>query len=332
MLHRVLRRPDHHALPNFIGSKFPREDDADDRDMYCASMLMLLKPWRDLASDLKGTDETWEAAFNEFRRAASTKELNILSSIQYFHECERAARDTPSSDSTNAAASDIAEVEEDVPDPDEFLRLSTKKHPITSDGISLREDAHARLAVEKAKHSKVFDEDERGWDVSNGAKARLGSGDDIQRLEKWKAQMADDVLSLNQVANTGTLQSATNDGQGQTDLLANREDGARVIALERQEAPLQREEEHPAEKTEQTLTAIDSSMLKDDQYRAYDIITWHLEQVLAGAKPPLLRQILHGEGGTGKSKVIQTVTQHSPARCKIHAYQSSLHGNSSLDH
>ena len=144
--------------------------------------------------------------------------------------------------------------------------------------------------------------------------------------------MADDVLSLNQVANTGTLQSATNDGQGQTDLLANREDGARVIALERQEAPLQREEEHPAEKTEQTLTAIDSSMLKDDQYRAYDIITWHLEQVLAGAKPPLLRQILHGEGGTGKSKVIQTVTQHSPARCKIHAYQSSLHGNSSLDH
>ena len=86
MLHRVLRRPDHHALLNFIGSKFPSEDDADDRDMYCASMLMLLKPWRDLASDLKGTDETWEAAFNEFRRAASTEELNILSSIQYFHE------------------------------------------------------------------------------------------------------------------------------------------------------------------------------------------------------------------------------------------------------
>ena len=122
--------------------------------------------------------------------------------------------------------------------------------------------------------------------------------------------MADDVLSLNQVANTGTLQSATNNGQGQTDLLANREDGARVIALERQEVPLQREEEHSVEKTEQTLTMIDSSMLKDDQYRAYNIITWQLEQVLAGAKPPLLCQILHGEGGTGKSKVIQTVTQH----------------------
>ena len=160
MLHCVLHRLDHHALPNFIGSKFPHEDDADDQDMYCASMLMLLKPWRDLASDLKGTDETWEAAFNEFRRAASTKELNILSSIQYFHKCERAACNTPSSDLTNAAASDIAEVEEDVPDPDEFLHLSTKKHPITSDGISLQEDAHARLTVKKAKHSKVFDEGE----------------------------------------------------------------------------------------------------------------------------------------------------------------------------
>lgn len=38
--------------------------------------------------------------------------------------------------------------------------------------------------------------------------------------------------------------------------------------------------------------------------------TWHLDKVLSGAKPPLLHQIIHGEGGTGKSKVIQTVTDY----------------------
>ncbi|KAJ3970272.1 hypothetical protein EV361DRAFT_786151, partial [Lentinula raphanica] len=48
--------------------------------------------------------------------------------------------------------------------------------------------------------------------------------------------------------------------------------------------------------------------LKDDQRRAFDIVKWHLEQTLAGSSPPPLRMIIHGEGGTGKSKVIATIT------------------------
>ncbi|TFK80708.1 hypothetical protein K466DRAFT_445388, partial [Polyporus arcularius HHB13444] len=50
--------------------------------------------------------------------------------------------------------------------------------------------------------------------------------------------------------------------------------------------------------------------LKPDQFRAFDIVAWHLEQTLQGRKPPPLRMILHGEGGTGKSLVIQTITEH----------------------
>ncbi|KAI0681790.1 hypothetical protein C8T65DRAFT_545028, partial [Cerioporus squamosus] len=49
--------------------------------------------------------------------------------------------------------------------------------------------------------------------------------------------------------------------------------------------------------------------LRPDQYRAYDIVVWHLEQTLAGVPVPPLRMILYGEGGTGKSRVIQTVTE-----------------------
>lgn len=62
------------------------------------------------------------------------------------------------------------------------------------------------------------------------------------------------------------------------------------------------------------LTAVNPSELRRDQYRAFDIITWHLEQTIAGADPPPLRMILYGEGGTGKSKVIQTVTEVFAAR------------------
>lgn len=35
----------HNQLPNFIGRFFPRADDEDIHNFYCACMLLLLKPW-----------------------------------------------------------------------------------------------------------------------------------------------------------------------------------------------------------------------------------------------------------------------------------------------
>ncbi|KAJ3897533.1 hypothetical protein F5879DRAFT_782230, partial [Lentinula edodes] len=49
--------------------------------------------------------------------------------------------------------------------------------------------------------------------------------------------------------------------------------------------------------------------LKVDQRQAYKIVVWHLDQTLAGKQPPPLRIILYGEGGTGKLRVIQTITE-----------------------
>ena len=49
--------------------------------------------------------------------------------------------------------------------------------------------------------------------------------------------------------------------------------------------------------------------LKPDQLRAYRIVTWHLGETLCGADIPPLRMVLYGEGGTGKSRVIQTITE-----------------------
>lgn len=56
------------------------------------------------------------------------------------------------------------------------------------------------------------------------------------------------------------------------------------------------------------MSVFRKSKLNAEQYRAYDIVLWHLEQTLAGANPPPLCMVLFGEGGTGKSKVIQTIT------------------------
>ncbi|OCH88800.1 hypothetical protein OBBRIDRAFT_695813, partial [Obba rivulosa] len=49
--------------------------------------------------------------------------------------------------------------------------------------------------------------------------------------------------------------------------------------------------------------------LRADQRRAFDIVTNHLRETLQGGNPRQLLMVLYGEGGTGKSKVIQTITE-----------------------
>ena len=44
-VYRVIRSKNHNNLPNFVGQKFPQSNDPETHSFYCASMLMLLKPW-----------------------------------------------------------------------------------------------------------------------------------------------------------------------------------------------------------------------------------------------------------------------------------------------
>jgi hypothetical protein len=89
---RVVRSSGHTNLPNFIGPYFPRRDDPEVYQFYCACMLVLLKPWRCLKTDLKKPNQTWEDSFKEFAATAPTTIHRILSGIQYFHECKSAAK------------------------------------------------------------------------------------------------------------------------------------------------------------------------------------------------------------------------------------------------
>ena len=66
---------------------------------------------------------------------------------------------------------------------------------------------------------------------------------------------------------------------------------------------------------EEPLAVAEVSKLRYDQFRACDIITWHLNQTLASADLSPLRMLIHGEGDTGKSKVIQTTTKGQQDTC-----------------
>ncbi|EMD37981.1 hypothetical protein CERSUDRAFT_72611 [Gelatoporia subvermispora B] len=174
---RVMRSPGHNNLPNFIGSYFPRNDDPGIADFYCASMLVLLKPWRDLSRDLKAKNESWMDALGRFIECAPKKTRDIMSGIQYFHECRSAAskRDdtqlsaeelnlrTSVERSQATAEEDLLPFDEDtVTDEDTYTEEGLQRL-IASQG-SIREEFHGCMAVESAKRAKIFsvNEESRG--------------------------------------------------------------------------------------------------------------------------------------------------------------------------
>ncbi|EDR06420.1 uncharacterized protein LACBIDRAFT_300051 [Laccaria bicolor S238N-H82] len=79
-------------MPKFIGRWFPRSDKTDEQDFYTASMLLLLKPWCLISANLLGTHITWADSFSHFMLSASPQTKNILTNIQYFHECSDRAK------------------------------------------------------------------------------------------------------------------------------------------------------------------------------------------------------------------------------------------------
>jgi hypothetical protein len=306
---RILRSHGHRNLPNFIGRWFPRSDDTETRDFYCASMLALLKPWRDLGKDLKLPDQSWEKAFDDFLNNASWKERRVISGLQYFHECASAA--ATANDSTNSTtAQQLPQgMEDSLPEDEEFSPLIKGMSEeglaeLKADAIPYREQLHGLFAIEVARKAKIF-KDVSSWSSTTTQPLRNATDDDLRQISSWANQLQADVERQNARALPPPIQpTQTPSIEPLTD---HTMPAANVSLLS-----------HALAGPEGALDRIDVSHLKPDQARAYGIIKWHLDQTLNGADPPPLRMILYGEGGTGKSRVIQTVTDVFEARGSKH--------------
>jgi hypothetical protein len=294
---RVLRQDGHNVLPNFVGAYFPRNDNEDVREFYSASMLVLFKPWRCI-SDLKRTDQSWEDAFREFRTTAPPYVAFVLSNIQYFHRCETAAEE----DRAEASNPRRSSLDDDLQDEGEDAEIQAgfDRRPIVASDVEYAwaarlpegELAHGQAAVDIAKRSKIFTEG--GWEAGNSSVSRF-TVSDSSNLVQWQQTLAQDGLQQRQdhVPLEDDL-SDIGEVEQMEDALQHLDMTADVVDWRRAEL---------------ALTAVDPTDLFVDQRRAYDIVEAHFRAHLAGEKPrQLLMQIL-GEGGTGKSKVIQTVTK-----------------------
>ena len=169
---RVLRSDGHRNLPNIIGQWFPRRDTVENYPYYCASMLMLLKPWRNLRTDLKDENASWESAFQDFV-ANHDEEENVaftLSNIQFFHECDSAAqraRNGASDQDTKVVEEEEEEREGDFEDNEDDETTERVIRSIQETQTSWPERQYAQIAVDIATLCGVFRAGGYKWSIES---------------------------------------------------------------------------------------------------------------------------------------------------------------------
>jgi hypothetical protein len=107
---RVLRQKGHDTIVEFVGSWIPRNDNMESRGMYCAVMLALLVPWRNLAC-IHGSSSSIEAEFDRFQSGADDKQSAFMHNVQYYHECFDSAL-RKRREGSSAAQQHLVEVED----------------------------------------------------------------------------------------------------------------------------------------------------------------------------------------------------------------------------
>ncbi|KAJ3559149.1 hypothetical protein NM688_g520 [Phlebia brevispora] len=320
---RVVRSPNHRNLLKFIGRWFPSSDNPTEHNFYCASALMLFKPWRNIRTDLKPEGLNWSAAFGEYFSNASEQMKRMLGGLQYFHECKSAAVTSeeeivPLDDFVQRSIRGDGEFEdEDDEDVEMDDEGSTDGHAMEYDENALKallstvvpecELQHAELAVAHAKSAKIFGHDLAHWDVLPTTRTSNATMDDLQRLLRWKEQLAKDVDKQDAIFAESQRSDGHQDNmEGRPPTIelymdddvfegnANAGDSAASVI--------------PGRLFCESLDPAQVFDLRADQFRTFDIVRWHLDQTLKGLDLPPLRMIIYGEGSTGKSKVIQTIT------------------------
>ncbi|KAF9053995.1 hypothetical protein BDP27DRAFT_1242482, partial [Rhodocollybia butyracea] len=86
-----LERPSSRKVPVLIGPAVPRQDRPAVWTRYCRLMLILFKPWKNLA-DLLMPHSTWSSAFEQFQASCDERILGYMRNMQILHEC-RDSRD-----------------------------------------------------------------------------------------------------------------------------------------------------------------------------------------------------------------------------------------------
>jgi hypothetical protein len=168
-----------------------------------------------------------------------------------------------------------------------------------------KEYLHGRLGVEAARIRGILPNDEMTWEVDREQERHVYKAtDDIDKtLQNWQHQLEESSIFLNAASIESNVDGGHHETQPEVRLLSDlcqpmRDPKEKVTRVENE-----------LDETE-VIKASEFEELNDDQRRAYSIVDWHLKETIGGKEPPQLLMLIPGEGGVGKTKLIQTMSRH----------------------
>ena len=301
---RVIRSPGHETMPYFPGQWFPARDDPERKDLFEACMLAILTPWRQL-SDLKHPSETFQQAFARFWDNAPESVRKTVRNIEFYHECSKSAQNRRESfqadfqKGCDGSAFDQAQADEPESGHEsvegECLDISVSNEEVLSalqKPFGGRELLFADTAVAIGIDSGVFTKS--AVCKTYQRKPAPASAREIALIRVWEheinnmspkspEEVAHSPIDDSQISRPSIIQSAKP--------TSHDPDVNNVFAL--YDGPNWSDEE---------------ISLNERQLMAHNIITNHLRQHLNNEKPPQILMMIHGEGGTGKSRLLKAIS------------------------
>jgi hypothetical protein len=271
---RIFRTDGHETMPHFVGRWFPRNDRPREREIYCASVLTLLKPWSDL-SDLKTYEETFEEVFERFTVTASKKTKDIIENIQYYYECYDGAKRQQEAGIEGTERTVDYEIESRPEDlTSDALNFQHEVIDITEDDIelayqcrgSMRDRLHAEVAMNTAIEYGVFSEIKEHTVFK--PTAERAATEELEKFQSWGEQLK--MITRRETDEGGPGIFASVDGAAPTSSITT--SNAWVEGVQR------RSSDNRNARSDQTKR----DMLNEDQRRAHDIVEDQLKKRLSG--------------------------------------------------
>ena len=273
---RILRSQGHETLPRFVGKWFSRFDEENGKDLYRASMLMLLKPWRNL-HQLKNITDTFENAYEQFISHADQKSLRIITNIQYYYECSDGAKQERNKSRENPqlehAATDENDFNMDIDDTREMEEIQDGFvfNEITDEDIErarlmkthARERLYGEIAVNLGYDTGFFEEIHQDFPFT--FTARKMQPDEGEKIRTWETQLKS--TTREQIKNFGTVDINNEQTEVQPSVMQmNSVDTAPEVQTQKEDQPL------PDHFNQQFIGRLELSKLNEEQRRAHDII------------------------------------------------------------
>ena len=291
-------------MPYFPGQWFPARNDTDKKGLFEACMLALFTPWRQV-SDLKHPTETFEQAFENFWCSAPDHVRKTIRNIEFYHECSKSAqdrRDSPIDVQTDMEQSAPNQTPEDgtdsghIPIEEECPELAVTSEEVLNaleKPFNGRELLFADTAIAIGIDSGVF-ENKRHCKTSR-CQPVPASDKEMALLQIWEVEMKklssktpkdgafspeDDACATQSTVDQSTHTTNTIDPEVNSVLAPNNA----------------------------CSWSNDEITLNERQLMVHNIITNQLRRHLNGENPPQILMMVHGEGGTGKSRLLKAIS------------------------